>query len=238
MSATRARRPKGGGELPSKMMRRGTSPATLLVVGVSVALLAAGCGSSTTGISTGSARTASQVSTSASQTTTTATSASTASATSTTASTGPGGGTPAPSTGTHTAPEPEFTEGKPVPEGIAGARAVVEAHGYSVAEPAQYHESQALRVLIGSRTGDQEQAFFFVNSRYIGTDAKEASGDIRVIAQSDTEITLGYELYKPGNALCCPAGGLAKIRFQLNDGLLTTLDPLPPVHSSAGLSRQ
>jgi hypothetical protein len=115
---------------------------------------------------------------------------------------------------------------------------VVEAHGYTVADPGEYHDGQALRVLIGSRTGDQEQAFFFVNSRYIGTDAKEPSGEIRVIAQSDTEITLGYGLYKPGNALCCPAGGLAKVRFQLNDGLLTTLDPLPPVNSGAGVSRQ
>jgi hypothetical protein len=160
----------------------------------------------------------------------------TSTVTSTAAATGPGGGTPAPAT--RTAAEPEFTKGTSAGEGIGAAKAVVEAHGFTVADPSQYHENQALRVIIGSRTGDQEQAFFFVNSRYIGTDAKEPSANVRVISQSDTEVTLGYSLYRPGNALCCPAGGVAKVRFQLNNGLLTTLDPIPAARSSSGTSRQ
>ncbi len=149
---------------------------------------------------------------------------------------GANGGTVAPTT--HTAPEPAFTEGESTAQGLSGATAVVRAHGYTASDPGEYHEDQALRVLVGSRTGDQEQAFFFINGRYIGTDAKEPSGDIQVLSQSDTEVILGYGLYRRGDALCCPGGGLKRVRFQLNDGLLTTLDPIPPVNSSTGLSRQ
>ncbi len=219
------------------MMSGGHPRAALATIGICLAGVLAGCGSSTTGVGSESAHTAAQVSSVATQTTTASTSSTLATST-TAAAGGAGGGTPAPGGATHTAPEPEFTEGTPIHEGLAGAKEVVEAHGYTVADPAEYHESQALRVLIGSRTGDRELAFFFVNSRYIGTDAKEPSGDIQVIAQSDTEVTLGYGLYKPGNSLCCPGGGVAKVTFQLNDGLLTTLDPLPAVNSSTGLSRQ
>ncbi len=97
-------------------------------------------------------------------------------------------------------PEPAFTEGQAGAEGLSAAEAVLHSHGYAAADPSQYREDQALRVLIGSRTGDQEQAFFFINGRFIGTDTKEPSADIQLIAQSDTEVTLGYGLYRQGNS--------------------------------------
>jgi len=103
---------------------------------------------------------------------------------------GSNGGTPASTT--RAAPEPAFTEGQTGAEGLSGAEAVLHSHGYTAADPSQYREDQALRVLIGSRTGDQDQAFFFINGRFIGTDTKEPSGEIQLIAQSDTEVTLGY----------------------------------------------
>ena len=143
-----------------------------------------------------------------------------------------------PASTTRAAPEPAFTEGQQGAEGLSGAEAILHARGFTAADPSQYHEGQALRVLIGSRTGDQDQAFFFINGRFIGTDAKEPSGDLQVLAQSDTEVTLGYGLYRQGNSLCCPGGGTAKVRFQLDNGLLTTLDPIPPVQSSTGAFRQ
>lgn len=220
-----------------EMMRRAIPSAIAGAVAVAGAVALAGCGSSATTASVAStpASTApSTVSTSSSSpvTTTTATAAASTSAT----AVGSNGGTPASTT--RAAPEPAFTEGQTGAEGLSGAEAVLHSHGYTAADPSQYREDQALRVLIGSRTGDQDQAFFFINGRFLGTDAKEPSGDIQLIAQSDTEVTLGYALYRQGNALCCPAGGIAKVRFQLNNGLLTTLDPIPPVQSSAGLSRQ
>jgi hypothetical protein len=120
--------------------------------------------------------------------------------------------------------------------------ATVEAHGYTANDPAEYHPSQTLGVLIGTRTGSGDgygqQAFFFVNGRYIGTDASASSAKVRVVAQGDTEVTLAYPLYRAHDALCCPGGGEARVRFQLNNGRLVPLDPIPPASSTGGLSRQ
>jgi hypothetical protein len=93
-------------------------------------------------------------------------------------------------------------------------------------------------VLIGTRTGFGEQAFFFVNGRYIGTDSTEPSATLHVVNQNDTEVTLAYPLYRKGVPLCCPGGGQAQVHFQLNNGKLVPLDPIPPASSTNGLSRQ
>jgi len=58
-----------------------------------------------------------------------------------------------------------------------------------------------------------------------------------VIAQSDTEVTLAYPLYRPGDPLANPNGGQATVHFQLNDGKLTPLGTIPPANSATGLSR-
>ena len=78
-------------------------------------------------------------------------------------------------------------------------------------------------MLVGTRTGSGERAFFFVAGHYIGTDAKEPSAQIRVVSQSDTEVTLAYSL--------SGAGREANVRFQLNNGKLTPLDPIPSANS-------
>ncbi len=156
------------------------------------------------------------------------------------------GGTSSPnSTTPRTAPAPAFTKGETggsSGEGLSGAEAVVKAKGYTASETSDYHGDQALRVLIGTRDGSSDghgqQAFFFVNGSYIGTDAKEPSASVKVVAQSDTEVTLAYPLYRASDPLCCPGGGQARVRFQLNNGKLTPLDPIPPASSKAGLSRQ
>jgi hypothetical protein len=149
---------------------------------------------------------------------------------------------------TRTAPEPAFAEegrgsenGAAGGEGLQAAAAVVRAHGFTVRNTSDYHPDQTLRVLIGTGTGSNgrydKQAFFFLGDRYIGTDAGSASAQIGVVSQGDTEVTLAYGLYRPGDPLCCPGGGQAKVSFQLNNGKLTALDPIPPVHSSTGSSR-
>ena len=58
-----------------------------------------------------------------------------------------------------------------------------------------------------------------------------------MIAQSDTEVTLGYQLYRPNDALSNPTGGQAVVHFQLNNGKLAALDPIPPADSSTAPAR-
>jgi hypothetical protein len=149
------------------------------------------------------------------------------------------------STGTSTtrsAPEPAFTQGEAKAEGTSGAAAVVRARGYTPNDTSQYHSDQTLRVLVGTRTGSadgySQQAFFFVDGRYLGTDTKLPSATVKVIGQADTEVTLGYALYRKGDALVNPSGGEAHVTFQLNNGKLVALQKIPPAASNTGLSRQ
>jgi len=177
------------------------------------------------------------------QATGTATQPATSTATTPPATTTSATGTSTPSR-TRTAPAPAFAEKEKAAtaEGLAAALAVVRAHGYVAKDTSDYHPSQTLRVLIGtgasSNDGYDKQAFFFVDGRYIGTDSSRPSAQVSVVSQSDTEVTLSYALYRPHDPLCCPGGGQAKVRFQLNNGRLQPLDPIPPVSSTAGLSRQ
>jgi hypothetical protein len=150
------------------------------------------------------------------------------------------GGTAAPGAA-HTAPEPQFTQQESHAEGVSEAVAVIKDRGYTANEPSQYHANQTLRVLIATKTGSSEgydqQAFFFLDGRYIGTDTKEASASVKIVAQSDTEVTLAYPLYRKGDPLSSPSGGQAVVRFQLNNGKLTALDPIPPANSATAPSR-
>jgi hypothetical protein len=146
------------------------------------------------------------------------------------------------STTTRAAPEPAFTQHETQAEGASAAAALVRERGFTPNDTSDYHSDQALRVLVGTRTGSGDgygqQAFFFVNGRYIGTDAKEPSATLKVLSQGDTEVTLGYPLYRKGDPLSSPSGGEAHVTFQLNNGKLVPLGKIPPASSSASLSRQ
>ncbi|HVR04567.1 MAG TPA: LppP/LprE family lipoprotein, partial [Solirubrobacteraceae bacterium] len=166
--------------------------------------------------------------------------------------TAPAGGTPAPSTPTsttRTAPEPAFAQhatgtaaGEAGGAEVAAAVGAVKSQGYTPNDTAEYHPHQTLQVLLGTRddstAGYNERAFFFLDGKYIGTDASQPSASMRVLAQSDTEVVIAYALYRPRDPLCCPGGGQATVHFQLNDGQLTPLQPIPPASSTTGLSRQ
>jgi hypothetical protein len=214
-----------------------------LGLGASAGVALGGCGGSQT--KTLSVANSPETTSGAATTSTPATTPSTTTATTTSTSTEPAptstaGGTAAPG-GTHTAPEPEFAQQEAHAEGAGEAVALLKERGYTAAEPSQYHPNQTLRVLVGTKSGSGDdygqQAFFFVGGRYIGTDTKEPSASIKVIAQSDTEVTLGYALYRKGDPLANPSGGQATVRFQLNNGKLTALDPIPPASSATGTSR-
>jgi len=213
-------------------MRSSISALVALLLGVSAPALLGACGSSTKTVSVAGAPPVTQTSTGAHAAGSSSTPATTPSTT-----VGGGGGTPAPAT-TRTAPEPAFTEKKDSSEGLSAAIAVLNAKGYTPANTSVYHPNQALRVLIGTRAGSSDgygqQAFFFVNGRYIGTDSKEPSATVSVVSQNDTEVTLAYPLYRKGDPLSSPSAGVAKVRFQLNNGQLAPLDPIPPASSASG----
>jgi hypothetical protein len=222
-------------------MRGGLRGATVLVLGTLAGALAGACGASTKTVSVAGAPP---------QTTGTATATTQSQSHPSTGSASPGstptqttsnGGTPAP-TSTHSASEPAFIHQETAAEGLDGAVAIVRARGFTPNNTSDYHPSQTLRVLIGTRTGSGDghgqQAFFFVNGRYIGTDASQPSATLQVASQGDTEVTLAYPLYRRGDPPCCPSGGQARVSFQLNNGKLAPLEPIPASSSSSALSRQ
>lgn len=205
------------------------------VTALGAAALLAACGSGTKTVTAASAPPVSQTATTAPATT--STKSSTAKAPTTTS--------PTTTTGTSTtrsSPEPAFAQQEGKPGGTSTAAAVVRERGYTPNDTAEYHSDQTLRVLVGTRTGSADgygqQAFFFVDGRYLGTDAKEPSAKVRVVGQGDTEVTLAYPLYRHGDPLSSPSGGEARVTFQLNNGKLVPLGKIPSASSTAALSRQ
>ena len=200
------------------------------------ATLLAACGSGTKTVTVSSVPPVSQTSTTPkpSSTSTTTSTATTPAPTTTSGGTG--------TTTTRSAPEPAFTEHESKAEGLGAASAAVRAQGYTPNNTSDYHADQALRVLVGTRTGSGDGygqlAFFFVNGNYIGTDSKLPSATLRVVGQGDTEVTLAYPLYRKSDPLSSPSGGTARVTFQLNNGKLVPLGKIPPASSATGLSRQ
>jgi hypothetical protein len=232
------------------MSRRGVSIAAALALGVTGGALLGGCGGGTKTVSVSEAAAPTTVTngatTASTPTRATTTSTMHAPATTTTeANQGTGGQS---ASTTRTAPAPAFTEtdtqsgAAPAGAQTAGAAAVVVAHGYTPTDVSDYHPTQTLRVLVGARTGSADgyaqRAFFFLDGRYLGTDSSQPSASIHVVSQSDTEVVLAYALYRSHDSLCCPSGGQAVVHFQLNDGTLVPLQPLPPASSATGLARQ
>jgi hypothetical protein len=212
-------------------MRSSVKAVAALLLGASAGVLLIACGSSTKTVSVAGTPAISQTTGTQTQR-----SGSTPAAPPATSKASPGGGTAGP-TGTRTAPEPAFTEKEHHTLGLSDATTLLRETGFTPTSTSDYHPGQALRVLIGTRTGSRDgygqQAFFFVNERYVGTDAKDPSATVSVVSQNDTEVTLAYPLYRKGDPLGSPSGGRALVRFQLNNGKLAPLDPIPPASSSS-----
>jgi LppP/LprE lipoprotein len=143
---------------------------------------------------------------------------------------------------TRTTSQPAFGRKPAGSEGLSAAVAVLRSKGFTPNDTSQFHSNQTLRVLVGTRSGSgdgyAQQAFFFLDGHYIGTDASQPSATLRVVSQSDTEVTLAYPLYRKADPLCCPGGGQATVHFQLNNGKLAALERIPPVNPSSGLGRE
>jgi hypothetical protein len=214
-----------------------------LALGAGAGVTLAGCGGSSTKTESVAASStkgeAPPATTTAGQTTTSAATRSANGSTGTASTpTSAAGGSAA--SETHTASEPEFAQQEAHGEGLNEAVSVLQSRGYAASDTSQYHADQTLRVLIGTKAGASgsydEQAFFFVNGRYIGTDTKEPSASIKVVTQGDTEVTLTYALYRDGQPLA-GENAEATVRFQLDDGKLTALDPIPPANSASAPGR-
>lgn len=208
------------------MRRLGLATATSLL-----AAFLAGCGSQTKTVTVASTPPPPATTTRSATTPAPSTSTQKQSTTSTSAN---------PST-TRTAPEPSFTETKSGNPGVSAATAALNSRGYTPNDTSEYHPQQTLQVLVGTRTGSGDgygqQAFFFLEGRYLGTDTKEPSAKLKVVSQSDTEVAIAYPLYRSGDPLCCAGGGQHIVHFQLDNGKLAAMDPIPPARSSTGVSR-
>jgi hypothetical protein len=144
-------------------------------------------------------------------------------------------------TSTRTSSAPAFAKQESGQSALAAAVASVQSQGYTPKDTAEYHPQQTLRVLTAARSGAGgayvQRAFFFIDERYIGTDSSQPSGSVKVISQGQTSVTLAYGMYRAGDSPCCPGGGQSTVTFQLNNGSLQALDPIPAAHSASGLSR-
>lgn len=220
-------------------MTTGKRPRMLLAAVAAATLALSGCGSGgTKTVSVSSVAPSGTITQRTATTGTTLPSPTTTTPKSTgTSTTGAGSGE---ATRTNTAPA--FTKQGTGAEGLGAALAAVKAHGFTVGDTSEYHPQQTLRVLVGTRTGSGDgygqQAFFFVDGRYLGTDTSQPSASVKVVGQSDTEVTLAYPLYKPHDPLCCASAGQATVHFQLNNGRLVPLSAIPPANSKTGTSRQ
>jgi hypothetical protein len=205
-------------------------PPMLLTGAILGALLLAGCGGGTKTETVADTPLPEETTRTAPSTPTTTTTQTTP-PTSTATTPSEHGGTSAPTTTTRTAPEPAFTHETTstgaTAEGLSAAEAVLQARGYTATATSDYHPNQTLRVLVGtgSAEGSGQQAFFFLDGRYIGTDTKQPSASIHVVSQGDTEVTLAYS--QPGS----PGAGPATVRFQLNNGKLVPLNSIPSANS-------
>lgn len=95
--------------------------------------------------------------------------------------------------------------------------------------------------VVGTRsvtTGTIQRAFFFVRGRFVGTDTSAPSGQISVIRQAGTHVTVQYALYRPEDPLSTPSGGTANVRYALCAGRIVPLDAIPTNDPAAPLSRR
>jgi hypothetical protein len=140
-------------------------------------------------------------------------------------------------------PAPPQTTSPDVPSGtVEEAVARVRREGFDVPDTGTYRPENTLRVLIGVRsdsaTAYNQNAFFFLGGRYLGTDTKQVSAGIDYVGQTDLTVTLRYAIYAPDDPNCCPSGGAERVRYRWNGSRLTPLDPIPSESPDAPRSRR
>ncbi|WP_232291895.1 LppP/LprE family lipoprotein [Frankia sp. QA3] len=125
---------------------------------------------------------------------------------------------------------------------VAKASSVVRAAGYTPISLGGYDQNNDLSVIVGLRStsadGHPQRAFLFHRGAFVGYDSPQPSATIRWIWSTDRVVALQYDLYKPGDPMCCPTAGGATVRYQWNGRSVTPLDPIPSAAFSAPASRR
>jgi hypothetical protein len=111
------------------------------------------------------------------------------------------------------------------------AIALVRRKGYG-ADPSTWDDFFRFNVLIGtylwSADGYNQRAFFFRDDEFLGTDAQKPSAHVQEVWRDDRTIALLYILHRKDEALCCPTGGGAIVRFVWTGSGVDPRDPIPP----------
>jgi hypothetical protein len=130
----------------------------------------------------------------------------------------------------------------PAGTGLGAAIATVKAADYTPFVTTGFDANRALSVIIGMATGSADghpqQAFFFHNGHYVGVDTGQPSASEDWVWSTDTTVALQYQLYRPGDPMCCPTGGASTVRFVWNGTTVKPIDPVPTSSWTAALSRR
>ena len=141
--------------------------------------------------------------------------------------------------GTTTSPTPPDPSAR---LSLQAAEQVLAGRGYSVLGERDWRPDQPLKVLLGISDDPDaaraELAFLFVGDQFIGTDTKDPSGQIEVVAQGGDSVTLSYALYRPADSVDDPTGGTAEVTYTWDGSRLTPQDPIPTASPDAPLSRR
>ncbi len=126
---------------------------------------------------------------------------------------------------------------------LRAAEQVLSVRGYATLSERDWRPDQPLKVLIGVARrvppGSRlELAFLFVGATYIGTDTRDPSGQIAVVAQSGESVTLAYGLYRPADSIDDPTAGTAQVTYRWTGARLVPQQAIPPAAPSASPSRR
>jgi hypothetical protein len=76
--------------------------------------------------------------------------------------------------------------------------------------------------------GHDQHVYFFDHGRLVGSDGLGTSSEVLGLWRDRTTFAFMYVLYRPIDALCCPTGGGAIVRFRWNGRRFQPLDKPPP----------
>ena len=112
------------------------------------------------------------------------------------------------------------------------AKSYLAAHGYSAVSVRFWSNApgalNAIPAYVTHSANGCCRVFFFVDGRFVGTDAPNISRAVSIRSRSFVMVTLVYRLYRPSDASCCPTNGRRPVRFHWTGTRLARLDRLPP----------
>ena len=125
---------------------------------------------------------------------------------------------------------------------LKAAEATVRSRGYYPTDVSAYDPKASLAVILGVKKGSADataqRAFFFADSRLVGTDTRNDSSGIRIAFARPPVIGLEYALYSARDPQCCPTDGSAAVRYRWDGERIVPLARIPPSSFSAGRSRR